>query len=345
MRAVVWILLLTVAPLIAQEPQGRRRPAGSQENAAGAILENPARPAAARPSAVDEATAEAPAFSEYRLGVEDMISVMVLDSPEFSRLVRVSGAGTIKLPLVPEPIPAAGKTCAELEQEIVRALIDDGLLRQPSVSVTVHEFHSKPVSISGAVKMPVMFQATRPVTLVEAISRAGGLSDVAGQEILISVPEREGQPARLVRVPTRSVTEVADGQANVWLRGGEDVRVPAAGRVYILGGVAKPGAVLINTEEPLTLLRALALSGGTTPTASSKAFLLRPSADSAPAGSQKQEIALDLKKLVKRQQPDLPLQTNDVIFVPDSRTKKVTQTGMAAAITSFVYSAGVLVWR
>ena len=347
MRLSLWIL----APLLAiclwgQERETKptaRKPRPSNE-AAIAPASEIARPPAPSPTNVET---EAPAFSDYRLGAEDLISVTVLEAPEFSRLARISGAGTIKLPLMKQPIQAAGMTSAELEQRIAEALVDEGLLREPTVSVTVREFHSKPVSVSGAVRLPTVFQATRPLTLVEAVTRAGGLSESASQEILVSFPERDGQPAKLVRVPAKSLSDTAG--SDVWLHGGEEVRVPPAGRVYVLGGVGRPGAVLINTEESLTLLKALALAGGPTPTAATKAFLLRPnsasSATAEPAAAPKQEIALDLKKLVKRQQPDLPLQANDVIFVPESGRKRATQTGMSAAISTLIYGAGVLVWR
>ena len=215
-------------------------------------------------------------------------------------------------------------------------------MREPSVSVTVREFNSKPVSISGAVRNPVVIQATRPLTLVEALSRAGGLGDNAGSEVRISVPERDGKPASVFRIPTKSLTDTTSNQQPFWLRGGEEVRVAQAGRIYLLGGVARPGALLVTNDEPLSLLRALALAGGTTPTASTKAFLLRPAA----GGPQKTELALDLKKLMRRQAPDLSLESDDVIFIPDSKSKKYSQTGITAVVSSLTYAlGGLILWR
>lgn len=349
MRVRFWIAVILVGGTLlgGQETavwQGRRLPAGA--NPAAAHRENPMAPNLEKSKAESGPTPAllpgVPSFSEYQIGAEDLLSVVVMDAPEFSRIVRVSGAGTIKLPLIKSAVEASGKTTAELEREIAQALIEEGLLRQPWVTVSVAEFHSKPVSVSGAVRTPVVFQATRPVSLLEAISRAGGLSETASQEISVSFPARDGNPSKVVRVSSKSVTEVADPESNIWLRGGEDVRVPSAGRVYILGGVNRPGALLINNDEPLTLLKALALAGGTVGTASSKAFLLRASA----GVPQKQEIALNLKKLLKRQAPDLPLESNDVVFIPDSKTKRITASGASAAMSSLAYAlVGVLVWR
>jgi len=315
-----------------------------KKDAAGRLSFDPFRDLAPPPATGVQALPEGEflPFTEYKLGPEDLITVTVLDSPEFSRPVRVSGSGAIRLPLMQKPIAAAGKTSAELEKGIAAALVEEGLLRDPAVSVTLREFHSKPVTISGAVRSPVVFQATRPLTLVEAIARAGGLTDTAGQEILISTPEAEGSPSRVLRVSVKTLQDLSDPRANVMLQGGEQVRVPAAGKVYIIGGVLRPGPVLISEDQPLTVLHALAQAGGTAPTASSRATLLRGEAGAA----QKQEIALDLKKVMKQKQPDMILQSNDVLYIPDSQSKRLTQMGVAGAMSAFLYSAaGVLLWR
>ena len=282
------------------------------------------------------------AFSNYLLGPEDLIFVQVLDSPEFSRQIRVSGEGLIKLPLVKKPIVASGQNTAALEQEIARVLVDEGLLREPSVSVTLRETNSKPVSVVGAVRNPTVFQALRPVLLSEGIARAGGIAENAGPEALVLIPARDGNPSSVIKVSLRGLFDSSDSKSNLLLRGGEEIRVPAAGRVYILGGVARPGAVLMNIEENVTLLRVLSLAGGTTATASSKAFLLRPNA----VRSDRKQIAVNLKKLMKREDPDLPLETNDVIFVPDSRTKKMTEVALSSMLASLGYTvSGAILWR
>jgi len=339
-RFIVSVLLL-VTPLFAQD-RANRREQGSQPLPQSEAAE-PAFPATDHSRGASAATAPqagALAFSNYKMGPEDLLAVTVLDSPEFTRQVRVSGDGTIRMPLLKRAIPATGKTSAELEQAISRELVEEGMLVDPSVSVTVLEFNSKPVSVSGAVRSPVVFQAVKPLSLVEAIARANGLAANAGSDILISVPARDGRPARTVTVPVKALQQPFDPGANFLLEGGEEVKVTPAGLVYIVGGVNKPGAVLINTEGPFTLLKALALSGGTTPTAGSKAFLLRNSAN-----GQKKEIALNLTKLMRRQEPDLPLENNDVVFIPDSTMRKISQTGMSSAVSAVVFAMGTLILR
>jgi polysaccharide export outer membrane protein len=106
--------------------------------------------------------------------------------------------------------------------------------------------------------------------------------------------------------------------------------------------VNKPGALLINSEEPLTVLRAVSLSGGVLPSVGSKAYLLRTTGP----GDEKKEIALNLQRIMKHREPDPLLQANDVIFVPDSKTKKLKEAGATGAIQALMYSvAGAIVWR
>jgi polysaccharide biosynthesis/export protein len=282
-------------------------------------------------------------FTNYRVGPEDLILVTVLDAPEFSRSVRINAEGAFRLPLVKQIIPASGKTTAELEQTIARVLLEEGLLREPSVSVTVREFQSKPVTVTGAVRSPIVFQALRPLPLSEALARAGGLSETAGPEILIAIPPSDGKTARKeVRVSAHNLLKMGDPDANLMLHGGEEVRVMPAGRVYIIGGVVKPGTVLLSDDRPLNLLQAVSLAGGPTPTAGRKAYLLR----SSEPDPQRREIAFDFKTVMKQPDKNLVLQSNDVIFVPDSHLRRITQGGASAAASSFMYTImGVLLWR
>ena len=121
-----------------------------------------------------------------RIGENDLIGITVYDSPELTRTVRVNEDGTIRLPMLQKHIKAAGLYPEELEKVIMHALIDEQVLVDPIVTVSVVEYRSRPINVVGAVKTPVTFQDTGVVTLLDAITQAGGLADNAGQEILVS---------------------------------------------------------------------------------------------------------------------------------------------------------------
>src|SRR5262245_52668845 len=93
------------------------------------------------------------------VGKDDLLAVFVYGSPDLSRTVRVGADGTIRLPMLPTPVQSAGSMPREIEQALASALATTGLFVKPYVSVTVVEYRSRPISVSGAVKRPTTFQA------------------------------------------------------------------------------------------------------------------------------------------------------------------------------------------
>ncbi len=120
------------------------------------------------------------------IGRDDLIGILVYDAPELSRTVLVDANGKIRLPMLEKHIQAAGLYPEELEKSIRTALVDEQILTDPIVTVSVVESRSRPINVVGAVRTPVSFQAIGTVTLFDALSRAGGLTENAGSEILVS---------------------------------------------------------------------------------------------------------------------------------------------------------------
>jgi polysaccharide biosynthesis/export protein len=129
---------------------------------------------------------------DYLIGSGDVLSIQVFEIPELSRDVRVSQSGTIGIPLVPVRLRMSGLTEAQAEQKIAEVLEADGLVTHPQVSVSVKERKSKPITIVGAVSHPLVYQAERPITLVEALAEAGGIANDAGDTVIVTRPD---QPA------------------------------------------------------------------------------------------------------------------------------------------------------
>jgi polysaccharide biosynthesis/export protein len=260
-----------------------------------------------------------------KIGAQDLIAIQVYDSPEFTRTVRIGADGKMRLPMLKEKIQAEGLMPNELEVSVADALASEGLVVDPFVTVTVAEYASRPVSVAGAVKNPLTFQASAPVTLLEAITRAGGFTPEAGPEILISKtqPGPDGQPASLIqRVPVKALIDAADPEANLKLTGGEEVRVPEAGRIYVVGNVKKPGAFPLQEGSESSVLKMLAVAEGLAPYAGKQAYIYRREA----SGS-KNEIPIELSKIMDRKAPDAPLLPNDILYIPDNHGKRL---GMAA---------------
>lgn len=108
-----------------------------------------------------------------KIGRDDLIGITVYDAPELTRTVRVGTDGDIRLPMLRQHVHADGLSPADLENAITKALTDESILVDPIVTVSVVEYRSRPITVVGAVKTPLTFQATGTVTLLDAISRAG----------------------------------------------------------------------------------------------------------------------------------------------------------------------------
>src|SRR5262249_1845591 len=113
---------------------------------------------------------------DYVIGRGDVVAIEVFDVPELTREVRVSQTGTIGLPLVPVRLRMAGLTEIQAQQKIAEVLEANGLISHPQVIVSVKEKKSKPITIVGAVVKPMVYEADRPVSLVEALAEAGGIA-------------------------------------------------------------------------------------------------------------------------------------------------------------------------
>ncbi len=268
-----------------------------------------------------------------RIGADDLIGVTVYDSPELTRTVRVSREGDISLPMVKEPIHAAGLYPEDLENAIAAALTKDHVLVDPVVTVSIVEYRSRPITVVGAVKMPVTFQAAGNVTLLDAISRAQGLTDNAGSEILVSrqTANADGKSTELVqRIPVRALLDGVNPTLNLSLQGGEVIRVPEAGRIFVVGNVKKPGAFYITDGSESSVLKALALSEGLDSFSSHMAYVYR----NDDSGGDRKEIPIELKKIMDRKSPDVALMEGDILYIPNA-------TGAKASLRAIEASLGV----
>lgn len=291
---------------------------------------------------------------DYVIGSGDLVHVDVFDVPELSRDVRVGQSGYISLPLIPVSIRAGGLTALQLEEKVAELLQANGLVSHPQVTVSLREQRSQPITVIGAVNHPIVYQATRPTTLLEVLTEAGGIANDAGSKAIVTrtggqnagdEPEGSGAahlapagsaPPMTMTINLNELVDTGGAKFNIPLQGGDVVSVPRAGIVYVIGAVGKPGGfVLANDQEQMTTLKILALAGGLKGTAKpGQAVILRRNPDT----SQRQEVNVDLNKVLKRKVEDVRLLASDILFVPDSTGKKALRRSgeIALGITSGV---------
>jgi polysaccharide export outer membrane protein len=246
---------------------------------------------------------------------------MVSDCPELSRGFRVSSDGTLALPLLGHRILAAGLMPVELEDRLSAELTAMQIMVTPIVSVSVAEYRSKPVSVAGAVRTPLTFQAMGDTTLLDAIAKSGGLSPEAGPEILVTrkqIRAGGGLESSVQKIPLKGLME-ADPALNVSLKGGEEVRVPEIGKIFVTGNVKMPGAFPMQDNSDTTLMKALALSQGLLPYSAKLAYIYRRD----PVTAKRNEMTVELHQIMTRKSPDVTILADDIIYIPENGGKKL----------------------
>jgi polysaccharide biosynthesis/export protein len=303
----------------------------SQTPVSGDASAAPSTPAATE--AAPEKPARLLANSNVKLGVGDLIEVSVFGVPDLSTKARVSGSGDVYLPLI-DYVHVGDLTTDEAQNVIQKRLEDGGFVRNPHVTIFVNESASQAITMVGEVVHPGTYPAIGERHLFDLLSMAGGLTERAGRTVTI---EHRGEPNQRVELQLpQSLTE--DTQNNIAVLPGDTIIVSRAGIVYVVGDVQRPSGFAI-TDSSLTVLKALALAGGGTRTASlNKTKILRQTPNGV------QEIPVALKKVLHAKAPDVALVKGDVLFVPGS-SAKVAAYRTADAAMSLTTSLSILAVR
>ena len=284
--------------------------------------------------------------SDSRIGPDDLLDITVFEAPEMNRTVRVSTGGEISFELL-GAVHVAGLTPRDLES-VLQEMLRRTYLNDPHVGVFVHEWQSHSVSVVGAVKMPGVFQIRGAKTLIEVLSMAQGLADDAGDTVIVThaSPDAEGQspgasvpPPAVEEINLRKLLSSPDSALNVPIRSGDIVKVPRAGIVYVVGEVNRPGGFVLQNNENISVLQAVALAQGLTHTSAvGRARIIRTDASTG----KRTEISMNLGKILAGKSADTVLQPKDVVFVPNSTAKSVFYRGSEAALQT---AAGIAIYK
>lgn len=157
------------------------------------------------------------------LGPGDQVAIKVFDEERFDRELEVEEDGSIDVPFV-GAIKVGGMTPSEAAAEIEKALAD-GYLIDPNVTVVIKARSNREVSVLGQVNAPGSFDWQERLTLVQAISLAGGLTPFAATR-RVKITRRTGRGDETTTIEF-SLSEVLDGDAeDITLQPGDIVYVP-----------------------------------------------------------------------------------------------------------------------
>jgi len=254
------------------------------------------------------------------IGPGDDLEITVYGAPDLSGHTRVSADGNISMPMI-NYVRIAGLSSSEAEGAIEAKLRQNNVVNDPQVSVYVKEYSSSGISVAGEVAKPGFYSALGPHRLFDVLQAAGGPTDKAANEVMIS--HRDQKDATTLYISKDPVEMAA---SNVDLQPGDTVVVPRAGIVYVLGEVTRPGGYVLNSTGGITVLQVVAAAGGPTHVASAgKTRLLRRTENGF------QEQGVDLKKLLRGKAHDVSVRDQDILFIPSSGVKTALNAGALVA--------------
>lgn len=245
------------------------------------------------------------------IGPRDVLEIRVLQDPTLNTRTVVGDDGKITFALVGK-IDVAGLTPPQAEARI-KSLLQGKYLTTADVSVQVVEAGNKPISVIGAVMHPGRIGATGSITLMQAITQAGGLAQGYGRTLYVLRTGANGL-AEQIAIDLEDLLVNGNPDVNIPLLPNDVINVPVDVplNIYVLGEVMKPGRVQFRRSQNPTLLQALADAGGLTDRASRDVSIKRS------VNGKETVIKKNYKRILSGQDPDVPLLDNDTIYVRES---------------------------
>lgn len=271
----------------------------------------------------------------WRLGPGDVLDISLYANPGSMRKgVTISPDGRLSY-LQAHGIRAAGMTVDELREHISRQLSE---FYRPSQAVVIPQaFRSRQYSIMGAVREPGNYVLDKPVSILQAVARAGGLRTALFDDRNVEVADLSkaflSRNGRQIPIDFDALINGRSSEADFELQHGDYLFFPSmpVREIYLTGAVVSPGRVVLTGE--LTLTRLVAHSGGFLEDARLSQVLVIRGSLAAPTPH-----VVDVGDVLSGRAPDFPLEAGDYVFVPD-RPWKELKTVMDLATRAFIGGA------
>ncbi len=252
---------------------------------------------------------------DYVIGPRDVLSVTVWGQADLTKDYLVDQDGSMAFPLIGR-VKASGLTTGRLAARLTELLEKDYLVN-PQVSVTVKEYLSQKVQVLGEAEKPGLYYLSGPTTLLEIVSKAGGLSKTAGRQLVL-VRHQSGRAGggadgnTILRVSFDKI-QTGDAAENLAVEDRDIVFIPRAHAFFVLGEVKTAGTFPL--DKATTVLEAVTLAGGFNDRAAPSGVKLIRRA----ANGQQETISLNL---LSPTAPDrsTPVQEGDTVYVPKGNT-------------------------
>jgi polysaccharide biosynthesis/export protein len=261
-----------------------------------------------------------------KIGPGDLLEVSMFENSDLSGRFRVDERGDITVPLI-GVVHVQGATAEEAAVMIERRFVEAEIL-QPAEShatVFIAEYATQGITVTGEVKTPGVYPALGVRTLNDVVTAAGGVTMTAASKVVITHKSDPDNQITVEYIPEALKPVIP----NVQIFPGDTVMVPRAGIVYVMGNVNRPGGFVLDGRNTLTVEEAMALAGGGGHAAAIKrAQLVRTLED-----GRKEAITIPVNLIYKGQAPDVAMKDGDILYVPTSNGKLITEQAIISALS------------
>jgi len=158
---------------------------------------------------------------EYRISTGDSLEISLYGEPDMKQVTRVSEEGVITYPFLGS-LEVGGLTPQEAEKKI-EELLGKEYFVNPQVRITIKSYAK--FNILGEVRRPGSYEISGPMTVIDAISIAGGFTDIASQNG-VRIVRKQGDKSRIIKVPVKHILKTGDNSKNVYIKKGDTIVVP-----------------------------------------------------------------------------------------------------------------------
>lgn len=265
-----------------------------------------------------------PGERDVVLTIGDNINIRLFSDPKYTAQVRINNDGTVLLPLI-GIVHLEGLSVTQAERLIAQKLEDDGMYRNPQITLQISEGPNAVVTVIGEVHALVPVVGSRH--LLDVLSAAGGLPPTASHVITINRPGL----AKPIIIDL-GTDPMLSSLGNIPVFPGDTIVVSRIGIVYMFGEfTSTAGTIPLNAYTPLTLMEATSLSGGIKWDGRfSDLRIIRT------VGDRRTVAVYNIKKVLAGKVPDPILQPNDIVYLPPVPLKQLIESGGLGTVLGIV---------
>ena len=282
-----------------------------------------------------------PASRDVYLGTGDVLAVHIFGNIDYNPVARVGLDGTIQLPLIGN-LTVDNLTVHQTQDLIAQKLKAAGMYRDPQVSVQLTDSPNQIVTVLGELHgiVPVIGER-RLFDVLAAVGAGGGGGGAAATTVVVGGGGLPSTASHVLTINRYGMTQpividlgtdpAKSALINIPIFPRDTIIVPRVGVVYLLGAFKTQGAIPLQQNSPITLMKIAALAGG--PGWEGRFNDLRIIRTT---GTTRQMVKVDISKVINGKAPDPVLLAEDIVFLPTNPMKAAIKNGGISTLLGIV---------